>query len=502
MTDSSLKILVLAAEVVPFAKTGGMADVTGALPKALHDLGHDVRVMMPRYGRIRPERFHLQQVLPEFPVPFDEGTRPAGLWQATLDTTVPIYFIENAPYFDREGIYMYPDDAERFIFFCRAALEATRHLNWQPNIVHCHDWHTALVPNWLETIYADDPHFAETASVYTVHNLAYRGIFGHRVLEIAGIDEYGFLVRPDKPEEREIVDFMARGIYFSDVVNTVSPTYAREILTPERGEGLDALLRDRQDHLYGILNGIDTAQYNPATDDQIEAKFDLDHREARQANKLALQQEAGLTPDPEAPVLGIISRLTDQKGIGLLTAMAEPILRHLKAQLVLMGTGEQHYHDFFGNLMARFPGQAGIFLTFNDRLARHIFAGSDMYLMPSRFEPCGLNQMIAMRYGSVPIVRAVGGLADTVVPFDPRTGVGTGFVFEPYDAVAFYTAVVRAVEAYRNPYQWQVLQKRCMATDFSWDASAREYSKLYERALVARDTPRVLPEYAYYRPQG
>jgi starch synthase len=500
MNTSPLKVLILAAEVVPFAKTGGMADVTGALPKALQALGHDVRVAMPRYGRIHPERFQLTRLFDDLPVPIDEGTKPAGLWERRLDEHVPVYFVENAPYFEREGIYMYPDDAERFIFFCRAALEATRHLGWQPDIIHCHDWHTALVPNWLETIYADDPHFTQSASVYTIHNLAYRGIFGHRVLEIAGIDEYGFLVRPDKPEERDIVDFMARGIYFSDVINTVSPTYAREILGQERGEGLDTLLRDRQDYLYGILNGIDAKQYTPATDTQIEAKFDLNHREARRTNKQALQEEAGLNSDPEIPLLGIISRLTDQKGIGLLTAMAEPILRHLGAQLVIMGTGEQHYHDFFGNLLDRFPGQAGAFLTFNDRLARRIFAGSDVYLMPSRFEPCGLNQMIAMRYGSVPVVRAVGGLADTVIPFDPRTGSGTGFVFEAYDALAFYAAVVRAIEAYRNPYQWQVLQRRCMSTDFSWDASAREYSTLYQRALVARDTPRTLPDYEYYRP--
>ncbi|MFQ5611485.1 MAG: glycogen synthase [Anaerolineae bacterium] len=499
MAERPLKILLLAAEVVPFAKTGGMADVTGSLPKALRALGHDVRVAMPRYGRVRPERFHLERLLTEFPVPIHEGARPASLWQTTLEGGTPVYFVENAPYFEREGIYMYPDDAERFIFFCRAALEATRHLNWQPDIVHCHDWHTALVPNWLETLYADDPHFAGTAGVYTIHNLAYRGIFGHRVLEIAGIDEYGFLAHPDKPEEREIVDFMARGIYFSDVISTVSPTYAREILTPEQGEGLEKLLYDRRDHLYGIVNGIDVDHYNPATDAQIEATFDVDHRQARQANKLALQHEAGLTPDPEKPLLGIISRLTEQKGIGLLTAMAEPILHHLDAQLVIMGTGEQHYHDFFGNLLARFPGQAGVFLTFNDRLARMIFAGSDMYLMPSRFEPCGLNQMIAMRYGSVPVVRAAGGLADTVASFDPRSGVGTGFVFEAYDALAFYTAVVRAVETYRNPYQWQILQGRCMTTDVSWSAPAREYEKLYRQALLASREARVLPEYEYYR---
>ncbi len=478
-----LKILFLAAEVVPFAKTGGLADVAGSLPKAIHALGHDIRVTMPRYGRIRPERFNLTHVMDSFPVPMDSRTEPAGLMQTTLDgSDVPVYMVENARYFDRDGIYMYPDDAERFILFCRGALEGIKRLGWQPDIIHCHDWHTALTPNWLKTIYADDSFFANVASVYTIHNLAYQGIFGYRVLEIAGIDEYGFIAHPETVDLNEVVDFMARGILFADVISTVSQTYAREILTPEFGEKLDPLLRSRRDRLFGILNGIDVDEFNPATDSYLEANYALESLERRVQNKLALQREAGLRQDPDLPVVGIIARLTDQKGFDLITSMVEPLLQHLGAQFVLLGTGEQRYHDFFLDLSDRYPEQVGVFLTFNASLASRIYAGADIFLMPSRFEPCGLGQMIAMRYGSVPVVRAIGGLADTVSDYDPTSGEGTGFVFEPYDSMALYTALVRAVETFRHRDIWRELQIRCMQKDFSWESSARKYVELYARA--------------------
>jgi starch synthase len=477
-----LKILLLAAEVVPFAKTGGLADVAGSLPKAIHALGHDIRVAMPRYGRIRPDRFNLTRALGPFPVPMDDHNEPAELLQTTLDGNVPVYMVENARYFDRDGIYMYPDDAERFIFFCRSTLEGIKRLGWQPDVIHCHDWHTALIPNWLKTIYAHDPFFADVASVYTIHNLGYQGVFGYRVLEIAGIDDYGFIVHPDIVDLNEVVDFMGRGIHFADVINAVSETYAREILTPEFGERLDPLLRDRRDRLFGILNGIDLDEFDPATDPYLEANYTLESLDRRVENKLALQREAGLRQDPRAPVVGIIARLTDQKGFDLITPIVEALLQHLRAQFVLLGTGEQRYHDFFVELSNRYPEQAGIFLTFNASLARRIYAGSDLFLMPSRFEPCGLGQMIAMRYGSVPLVRAVGGLADTVRDYDPTTGEGTGFVFGVYDAMALYTALVRAVETYRHQDIWRELQVRCMQQDFSWEASARRYVELYTQA--------------------
>ncbi len=479
----SLKILVLAAEVVPFAKTGGLADVAGTLPKAIHALGHDVRVAMPRYGRIDAKQFKLRQVLPTFDVPLHRSTEPASLLETTFGDGVPVYMVDNAKYFDREGIYMYADDADRFIFFCRAILEALKHLEWQPDVIHCHDWHTAIVPNWLRTTFGDDPFFANTATVYTIHNLAYQGIFGYRVLEIAGLDDWGFLYHPEMADLNEVVDLMARGIYWADVVNTVSETYAQEILTPEYGEQLDPILRDRRDRLFGILNGIDYETASPETDPHIAVQYSQSSLNRRSENKLALQQESNLLEDPDVPLIGMISRLTDSKGLDILADVIDHIL-DLGLQFVAMGTGEQHYHNLLSRMVQQYPKQAAVFLTFNTPLSHRIFAGSDMFLMPSRFEPCGTNQMIAMRYGSVPIVHGTGGLADTVTDLDPAAGRGTGFVFEKYDRWALFAAIVRAAETFKNPETWRQIQLGGMQADFSWTQSARKYVDLYRRAIA------------------
>ncbi len=493
--ERKLKILYLAAEVVPFAKTGGLADVAGSLPKAIKALGHDIRVAMPRYGRINIEKFGLQLVLENLMVPMDEEKEPVRVFQGTLGKDVPVYFIDNARYFDRESIYMYPDDAERFILFSRAALEMLKPLNFQPDIIHCNDWHTALIPNWLRTIYRDDPFYAGIATVYTIHNLAYQGIFGYRVLEIAGLDEYGFIYHPEMADLNNVVDFMARGIYFADIISTVSPRYAQEILTPEYGERLDPLLRDRRDRLFGILNGIDYETFNPATDPYIAVNYDANSLDKRVQNKLALQEEARLPQNPAIPVIGMISRLTDQKGLDILVEILDHLFDNFEIQFVLLGTGEQHYHDVLREVARRYPRNMGLFLTFNAPLAQRIYAGTDMFLMPSRFEPCGLSQMIAMRYGSVPIVRATGGLADTVRDYNPVTGEGTGFVFERYDRWALFGAIVRALERYRNPEEWRRIQLQGMRADFSWENSARKYEDLYYRALATKKELRKLEEY-------
>jgi starch synthase len=486
MSDNGpLKILLLAAEVVPFAKTGGLADVAGVLPKAIHALGHDVRVAMPRYARIDGAKFHLEEVVPTFDVPIHHTTEPARILQATIANDVPVYMVDNAKYFDREGIYMYPDDADRFIFFCRAILEALKHLNWRPDVIHCHDWHTAIVPNWLSTIYRRDRFFDETVTVYTIHNLAYQGIFGYRVLEIAGLDEWGFQYHPEMADLNEVVDLMGRGIYWANLVSTVSETYAQEILTPEYGERLDPLLRDRRDRLFGILNGIDYETANPATDPHLAANYDSNSLDRRAENKAALQREAKLPEDPDVPLIGIISRLTDSKGLDILSDSIDHVL-DLGLHLVLMGTGEQHYHDHLSRMVQQYPRQAAIFLTFNTPLAQRIYAGSDMFLMPSRVEPCGTNQLVAMHYGSVPIVRATGGLADTVQDYDPRTGQGTGFVFHDYDRWMLFAAIVRAVETFKHRDLWRQIQLRGMRADFSWDRSARKYIDLYRRAIASR----------------
>lgn len=499
-----LKVLYLSAECVPFAKTGGLADVAGAVPKAIRSLGHDVRVMMPRYGRVEVEKFGLTRLLAAVNVPMDERAEPAAIFEASIGAgagQTPIYFVDSERYFDRPGIYMYPDDAERFIFFSRAALETCKALGWQPDVIHCNEWHTALIPNWLKTVYQDDPFFRGIATLYTAHNLEYQGIFGQRILEIAGLADTGFIAHPDvAPDLNYVVDLMARGLLFADIINTVSETYAQEILTPEHGQRLDPILRDRRDRLFGILNGIDTELYDPATDPHIAAHFDLNAAEARAANKAALQAEAGLPVRPDVPLISVVSRLTDQKGLDLIGAIADPLLRLTGCQLVVMGTGEMRHHDMLNTLAARYPAQVGVFLTFNRPLENRIYAGSDIFLMPSRFEPCGLNQQVAMRYGAVPVVHAVGGLVDSVHDYNPITGEGNGFSFAQYDAMALFAALIRATETYRHRNIWRQLIRRCMAADFSWARSAQKYVDLYFRALaVRRQSQRTLSDYALGR---
>jgi starch synthase len=488
-----LKILYLSAEVVPFVKTGGLADVAGALPKAIRSLGHDIRVAMPRYGRIEPERFGLTTALESLRVCMDERVEEAAILRGSIGAgaaETPVYFVENARYFDRQGIYMYPDDAERFIFFSRAALEVCRALDWQPDVIHSNEWHTAIVPNWLRTIYKDDPFFASTATVYTIHNLEYQGIFGYRILEIAGLADHGFIAHPDvAPDLNYVVDMVARGLLFADMINTVSETHATEILTPEYGHGLDPILRDRRDRLFGILNGIDTEVYDPAADPLIAAPFNAGSLERRAENKVALQVEAGLQVRPDAPLIGVVSRLTDPKGCDLISQVADMTVRQLGCQLVVMGTGELKYHEAVKTLVARHPGQVAAILTFNRPQEQHIFAGCDIFLMPSRTEPCGLNQMVAMRYGCVPVVHRIGGLADSVTDYCPETGLGNGFSFVEYDPMALYTSLVRAVEAYRHRDIWNQLVRRCLAADFSWNRSAVRYVDLYYRALAVRRRP-------------
>jgi starch synthase len=476
-----LRILFVTAEASPYAKVGGLADVAGSLPKSLRELGHDVRVIMPRYGRISPETYQLQPALEPFQVPLPAGDQPARLLRTDLDGSVPVYMVENEHYFGREAIYGYPDDGERFIFFCRAALEAVRMLGWSPDIVHCNDWHTAIIPSILKTSYDDDAIYAGTATVFTIHNLAYHGIFDHKILAMTGLG--GGFLRPQIGDHSDQIDLMSQGILYAEVVNTVSPTYAQEILTPEYGEGLDAVLKYRRARIFGILNGLDTEFFNPATDPLLTARYDLDSLERKVENKLALQREGNLKEDPKLPIVGIVSRLADQKGFDLLEPIIEPLLVETGLQLVLLGTGDQHYQDLFRRIGQRYAGQVAIALTFDVGLAQRIYAGADMFLMPSRYEPCGLGQMIAMRYGTIPVVRQTGGLADTVADYQPSTGEGNGFVFENYTSQACFVAIVRGIEAYRRPPEWRHLQRRGMQVDFTWAASAQRYVELYQKAL-------------------
>jgi len=478
--DQSLNVLIVAAEVFPFAKTGGLADVAGALPKALAKLGHDVRVMMPGYGIIDKNRFNLAKILSPFSVPLDNSEETASLYESTIDERVPSYFLASSKYFDREGIYGYPDDDKRFILFCRGVLESLKQLNWKPDVIHCNDWHTALIPNYLKTIYRDDPFYADIVTVLTIHNLAYQGIYGRQCLASSGLEEYSSLY-PKIQELGEQFHFLGRGIFFADVVNTVSKTYAEQIKTPEYGENLDPLLREHGNKLFGILNGIDVEEYDPAKDKEIYRNFDADSAGKKAQNKLELQKECNLPSSREIPLVGIISRLYDQKGFDLI-ANARLGFALLDFQMVILGTGDQHYHHLFQKFAANYPEKVSVHLTFNATLAKRIYAGSDIFLMPSRFEPCGLGQMIALRYGSIPVVRTTGGLADTVFDFNAETGEGNGFAFKSYDHWMLFATVVRAFEYYKNKDIWRSLVRKAMLEDYSWEHSAKEYIELYKKA--------------------
>jgi starch synthase len=476
-----LKILLVAAEVAPFAKVGGLADVAGALPKALRQLGHDVRVVMPRYGSIDAARYGLRPVIADLPVPLAEQTLRATVLEGRIGEDVPVYFIDNAQFFAREGMYGLWDDDARFIFFSRAAIEMLRPLGFHPDVVHVNDWHTAVIPNVLTRLYEGDPFYGEMATILTIHNLAFQGVFGYGTLHLANLDPWG-LIKTGIPGLDDIVNLLGRGIYFADVVNTVSNRYAQEILTPEYGEHMDQLLRSYQSKLYGIVNGIDYEVFNPETDPNIAARYTLATLERKVENKLALQRETGLPEDASVPVIGLISRLYDQKGLDLISNLMWGLMR-LNLQLVVLGAGDGRYEEMFRTSAREHPNRVSATIGFKPVLAQHIYAGADMFLMPSRFEPCGLGQLISLRYGTIPIVRATGGLADTIRDFDPNAQTGNGFVFEAYDHWDLYAQVVRALETFRQPALWRRLQTNAMTSDVSWANSAQQYVRLYRTAM-------------------
>jgi starch synthase len=406
------------------------------------------------------------------------GGEKASVFEGTLEANVPAYLVANENYFGREEVYGYEDDGERFVFFCWSIMKMIRILGWKPDILHCNDWHTGIIPNWLKTIYKDDPFFSRSSTVFTIHNLTYQGIFASGLLEFAGLAGQPLIPEVEREDE---INLIARGILFADVINTVSERYAREILTPAYGGKLLPILLKRHKDLFGILNGIDYEIWNPSTDEFIAANFDIRSLERRVENKLALQREANLPVNAEIPLIGIVSRLADQKGFDILSEAINSLME-LDLQLVILGTGDSRYHKIFAKVAEENPTKAAVFLRFDPPLARRIYAGSDMFLMPSRFEPCGLGQMIAMRYGSVPIVRKTGGLADSVEDYNPERGSGNGFAFDEYSAESLLLAVKRALRVYLEEEEWRILMERGMRADFSWRASAQKYVKLYELA--------------------
>jgi starch synthase len=491
---SRLRILLIASEVAPFAKTGGLADVAGALPKALASLGHDVRIMTPKYRGAEAHATDSRIVVPTIRVPLGDRTAEGALIEAQGPSGVPVYFIEHEHYYNRDSLYGtadgdYWDNCERFVFFCRAALEGLARLDaarpgirWQPQVIHANDWQTGLLPVYLRTLYRDHPLLGGLATVFTIHNLAYQGVFWHYDMPMTGL---GWdLFTPAGLEFYGKLNFLKGGLVFSDLLTTVSHTYAREIRTAAFGTGLEGVLEDRSRDLHGVVNGIDYEIWNPQKDPAIAHPYSADDPEPKAICRETLRRELGLQ-DAAGPVLGVVARLAEQKGMDLVLDALPGILAE-GCQLVVLGSGDARLEDAFRAAAAAHPGQVAVRLGYDDDLAHRLYAGTDAFLMPSRYEPCGLGQLIALRYGGAPVVRRTGGLADTVTEFDPARRTGTGFIFDPFTADALLATVRRAASTYRQPAVWKALVRNAMAEDFSWDASAREYLTLYRKALKAR----------------
>ncbi len=468
-----MKILFAAAEAYPLAKVGGLGDVGGSLPKALRARGHDVRLVLPRYGMIR----ETEEDLGSFPVGIGGTTAMPHLHTARIGD-IPVYLIDRPELFDRPKVYEYEDDGKRFGFFCKALLDMLPAADFWPDVLHTNDWHSALAPAYLHTLYAADPRYRRIRSVHTIHNLQHQGVFGRELFDWTGLPEEAW--GPEGVEFYGNLNFMKAGIVYADLVNTVSPTYAREVQTPEYGYGLDGLLRSRSSKLSGILNGIDVDVWNPGKDAQIARVYTKPTVEKKAVDKRALQEETNLRVNGRTPLLGMVSRITEQKGLDILIP-ALPQILDLGAQVVILGTGEKQYEGLLTVLTGRENGLATN-LKYDEALAHRIYAGSDFFLMPSKFEPCGLGQLISLRYGTIPIVRATGGLADTVVDRTQDAKKGNGFVFSEYTSAALEDAARRAVEFYRAGRGWRALQTRAMSADFSWKASAQAYTEWYERA--------------------
>jgi starch synthase len=493
-----MHVLMVASEVAPFSKEGGLADVLGSLPTALSALGHQVSVVSPLYRGVREGAEQIG--LPLRPaengalaVPIGDANVSGSAWRTSLpDSDVSVYFLENDRYYDRDGYYTeranhndYQDNSERFIFLSRGALELCKALSLKPDVIHCHDWPTGLVPIYVKHIYEAD--FADTATVFTIHNIAYQGIFWHWDMNLAGLPWSLFTWR--MLEYYGNLSFLKAGLVGADALTTVSKKYSEEIQTEEQGCGMHGVLQERTADLYGITNGIDGDTWNPAADPLIPARYSADDLSGKAACKEALQERFGLRGRPDVALIGMVCRLVDQKGLDLLQE-ALPALLERDLQFVVLGLGDPNHHAFLARMQAEHPDSCGVMLEYDEAMAHIIEAGGDMFLMPSRFEPCGLNQLYSLMYGTVPIVRATGGLADTVSDYTEeglKSGAATGFSFEQYSVGALVDAVSRALDVYGQPEKWRQLMLNGMRQDWSWERSARDYVSVYQQALAKRE---------------
>ena len=471
-----MKVLYVASEALPFMASGGLGDVAGSLPQALRRRLIGCRVVMPMYDTIKQELKDKMTFLTSISVPVAWRRQYCGIFEAKANGVI-YYLLDNQYYFKRDTIYGHYDDAERFAFFSRAVLEMLPHIDFKPDIIHCNDWQSALTPVYYTTMYAKDPWYQGIKTVFTIHNIQYQGVYGKEIIsDVIGLEGNANILEYDGD-----INFMKGAIECADKVTTVSPSYAQEILDPWYSHGLDTILRARQWKLQGILNGIDTVNYDPETDENIFANYSAADWSNKKLNKAGLQENMGLPIRPDVPIIGLVSRLVDHKGLDLIKAVLEELLDTADVQFVVLGSGDWQYESFFKEMADRHHDKMAIRLGFVPALARKIYAGADLFLMPSKSEPCGLSQMVALRYGTVPIVRETGGLRDSIT--DSGDGKGNGFTFKSYNAHDMLDAIRRAVTAYYNREYWPTLVQRALDCDFSWGRSANEYIKMYNQLV-------------------
>ncbi|MEO8637475.1 MAG: glycogen/starch synthase [Candidatus Taylorbacteria bacterium] len=493
-TKQKCKILFVATELKPFASVGGLGAVMYALPKVLNASGFDVRAMIPRYLNIQEsERITMEYEGLEVPTDNTEGDKHliCNVKKYTSEgvngSPVTTYFLENMEYYEqRANVYGYADDPIRWALLSRGVLEFLKVSEWVPDVIVAADWQTGLLPNYLKTIYKGERRLQGISTIFSIHNLGYQGNFNHRFLQESDYDDGHSLIPAFSDPRLMKMNGIRRGIMYADAVNTVSPTYSKEILTPEFGEGMDALLNERRGVVHGILNGIDYKVWNSEKDPLIENSFSLDDLGRRSLNKAVIQNRFSLKEDPDTFLVSIVSRLTPQKGFDIVMPVLESLLKEMKMQVIIVGDGDEKYMQFFQDLHTKFPNEVGVELKFSQELPHSVFAGADAVLIPSLFEPSGLTQMEAMHYGAIPIVRKTGGLADTVSDYSPKNAESTGFVFEKFDSSSLLISVVRAYENFQNKKIWRKIQKGAMEKDFSWENSAKKYEKLIEKAMKIR----------------